>query len=143
MEIPRSLKLIFILLAIILFLTAIPYFLSGNNQSPSNQSQAEPVAELPSDDIWSQLNVPFAEEHCLRLAKEYAVESGVPAMVIKSCQCSETKSEDMKSYSCTIESIDYSYPVKISCYQSVSMCTFESGFGTKSLTFEEAGEYLK
>jgi uncharacterized membrane protein len=150
MEISKSLKLIFILLAIIFFLSIIPYLLAGNKSSEvetnaeieNNQSATTEVSNS-SFDIWNQLNKPFAEKNCLRLAKEYAVNNNIPAIFITSCKCSANESADVKSYSCTIKSIDSSYPVEISCFQSKEMCTFESSFETNSLTFDQAKEYLE
>ncbi|MBU0527976.1 MAG: hypothetical protein ABH983_05365 [Candidatus Micrarchaeota archaeon] len=145
MEISKSLKMIFILLAIILFLSIIPYLLSGNKSSADNAEINDPAPEtLPSSPyIWDQLNQNFAEKNCLRIAQDYAVDSSIPAMFITSCKCFANESVELKSYSCTIATLDSSYPVEISCFKSKEICTFESGFETTSLTFDQAKEYLE
>ncbi len=149
MEISRSLKLIFILLAIILFLSGIPYLLSGN-KSPADTAKVENNSSeaingsLPSSVyIWDQLNNQFAEENCLRIARDYAVENSVPSLFITSCKCSANESGQLKSYSCNIATLDSTYPVELSCFKSKEICTFESGFETTSLTFDQAKEYLE
>jgi len=144
MEISKSLKLIFILLAIILFLTLIPYLLSGNESSADDAEINDAPTEVPSAPyIWDQLNNDFAEENCLRIAQDYAVENSVPAMFITSCKCTANESSEVKSYSCTIATLDSTYPVEISCFRSKEICNFDSGFVTNSLTFDQAEEYLE
>lgn len=93
--------------------------------------------EPPKTDVWSLLSSKNVEEQCLKQARAYAAQQGIPSFAVSSCRCSANETADIKSYDCTISAIDGTHKVDANCVKKDERCIFTSMGGAIVYTFDE------
>ncbi|MBU0591743.1 hypothetical protein KKF81_06955 [Candidatus Micrarchaeota archaeon] len=89
---------------------------------------------------WGQITTQTVENNCLGQARQLAVSEGYDGMAVLGCSCVAVESDLMKTYDCSINTIDITSPPKkllVHCYKSTSECTVASELGLDVYTFDE------
>lgn len=121
----------------VFFLPATPRAAEPNATENSTAPEQQEPQEEPKTDVWSLLNRENVEIQCLRQARAFAAEQGLPSFFVSRCSCSEEASPSLKSYNCTISAIDGTYNIDAKCVNADKRCIFTSLGGTIVYTFDE------
>lgn len=86
--------------------------------------------------LWNNITKENVEEACLNQAKNFA---GAQSWAVKNCKCDETATDNRKTYSCVIGTMDVTtkYFANIDCFLTDQNCMIQTNYGSQTITFEQ------
>jgi hypothetical protein len=110
-----------------------------NKTITANNSSNVTVSD---SDVWIILTPANVEDQCLKQARDYAKNQGFPPYAVLSCSCEGNESSEVKTYECTINSLDGDYHVGATCVKSQARCIFNTTAGLVYYGFDELAEMM-
>ena len=98
-----------------------------------------------SNDQWGRITTHIVEQNCLDQAKKVAVAEGYSESFVLSCSCLNVQSEVLKTYDCSINTIDVVHAARkvlVHCYKTNGQCTIASEQGLQTYNMSELDKYL-